>query len=163
MQPGKCSRRAVDFDRDIVPVYFTLMVEARRYFRDERAQDLAAEAMTRALERRCSYDGTRPLLPWCRTIMRNLWINSLRQECRTVPLGEWDTDGGEPADMLAIVGETMAVINSMRSRSVSVATLVEFASGYSVAEIARTSGVPVGTVKRRVHDGRALLAKMLAG
>lgn len=154
----------MDFDRDIVPVYFTLMAEARRYFRDERAKDLAAEAVTRAIEHRDAYDG-RPLLTWCRVIMRNLWVNTVTKlDARnTVPLGDWDTDGGEPADMLAIVGETMAVINSMRSRSVSVATLVEFASGYSVAEIARTSGVPVGTVKRRVHDGRALLAKMLAG
>lgn len=154
----------MDFDRDIVPVYFTLMAEARRYFRDERAKDLAAETVTRAIEHRGAYDG-RPLLTWCRVIMRNLWVNTVTKlDARnTVPLGDWDTDGGEPADMLAIVGETMAVINSMRSRSVSVATLVEFASGYSVAEIARTSGVPVGTVKRRVHDGRALLAKMLAG
>lgn len=65
----------MDFDRDIVPVYFTLMGEARRYYRDERAHDLAAETVTRALEHRESYDG-RPLLTWCRAIMRNLWINT---------------------------------------------------------------------------------------
>lgn len=163
MQLRKCYKPA-DFDRDIVAVYFALMGEARRYYRDERAHDLAAEAVTRALEHRGSYDG-RPLLSWCRAIMRNLWINtaSTLEPRITVPLGDWDTAGGEAADQRAIVGQLNELVTGATNRSVSVATLVEFASGRSVAEIAKASGIPSGTVKRRVHDGRAMLAKLLAG
>lgn len=163
MQRDRCSRPA-DFDAAIVPVYFTLMNEARRYYRDERARDLAAEAVTRALEHRGSYDG-RPLLAWCRAIMRNLWINTEgRLESRnTVPIGERDVAGGEAADMLTIVGGAVSVVQSMCTASVAVSTLVEYARGYSLAEIAARRGVPLGTVKRRVHDGRVMLAKALLG
>lgn len=155
---------AVDFDRDIVPVYFALMNEARRYYRDERAQDLASEAVTRAIEHRDAYDG-RPMLPWCRAIMRNLWVNDTGtlQSRNTVPLGEWDVAGGEAADQRTIVGQLNELVTGAVSSSVSVATLMEFASGRSVAEIAEASGIPVGTVKRRVHDGRLKLAKVLFG
>lgn len=161
MQRDRCSKPA-DFDRDIVAVYFTLMGEAR--FLGAWGEDLASEAVTRALEHRDAYDG-RPMLQWCRAIMRNLRINiakSLRSRC-TVPLGDWDVAGDDAADQMAIVGELNELVTGAVSRSVSVATLMEFAAGRSVAEIAQASGLPSGTVKRRVHDGRVMLAKLLAG
>ena len=157
MQRERCSRRAA-FDRDIVPVYFTLMGEAHRF--GTWGEDLAAEAVTRALEHRGSYDG-RPMLPWCRTIMRNLWLNSLRRR-QHVPLGDCDAVGGEAADQRAIVAELLGLVTGAVSSSVSVRTLMEFSSGRSVAEIAESSGLPVGTVKRRIHDGRARLAKVIS-
>lgn len=153
----------MDFDREIVMVYHSLHKTASVYFQDESARDLASEAVTRALEHRDSYDSSRPLLVWCRAIMRNLWINAAvkLENTMTVRLEEYDAVGGEATDQQTIVGELRAVISEMRVRSVCVDTLMEFASGRSVKEIAEALGVPVGTVKRRIHDGRVMLSKAI--
>ncbi len=164
MLPVTCWKQAVDFERDIVAVYFDLKRIARCYCHDECADDLAAEAVTRALEHRDCYDPSRPLLAWCRAIMRNLWINAgCRLEAlQTVRLGDWDTEGGEQSDQRTIVDDITATIGALRSRSVCLDTLMDYAKGYSLAEIASARGLPLGTVKRRIHDGRALLHKALS-
>lgn len=156
MQPLRCCPPAVDFDRDIVAVYFTLMNEARHYFRDDRAYDLAAETVTRAIEHRETYDSRRPLLAWCRTIMRNLWLSGLRR-MEPVGLDGHDIAGGVSPDAVLESSEALSVVQSMCTASVAVDTLVEFAQGFSLSEIAARRGVPLGTVKRRIHDGRAML------
>ena len=62
---------------------------------------------------------------------------------------------------MARVNEILAIIDVWKRKSVAVETLMDFASGYSIAEIATARGVPVGTVKRRIYDGRKLLAKLV--
>jgi RNA polymerase sigma-70 factor (ECF subfamily) len=151
----------VDFDSDIVAVYFRLIrIAERYYYHDERAYDLAAEAVCRAIEARDRYDGRRPLLTWCRAIMRNLWRNSMQKlsTTHTTRLGEWDEPDSVEADQMARVDEVLTVLRDLQSRSVAVDTLVEYAKGYSIAEIAADRGVPVGTVKRRIHDARRMLS-----
>lgn len=151
------------FEEHIVDVYGSLMKEAKRYYRDERAYDLAADTVLRALEARDRYDDSRPLLTWCRAIMRNLWLNkkSKLSVTQTQRLGEWDEPGGEDADQRARVNDILGIVRDLEERSVSVATLVEVAKGYSLGEIAAARGVPLGTVKRRVHDARKMLAKLV--
>lgn len=154
----------MDFDRDIVAVYHALQIIARMYCRDERAHDLAAEAVTRALEHRDCFDSTRPLLAWCRAIMRNLWINAGQrlETMNTVPLGDMDASGGVPPDEVVENNEALSVVRCMCTASVAVDTLYEFAQGYSLAEIAARRGIPLGTVKRRIHDGREMVVKALS-
>lgn len=153
-----------NFDTDIVVVYFSLRRLARHYYSDERALDLASETITRALEHKGSYNPSLPLLTWCRVIMRNLWLNSEQRLATrlTVRMGAIDAKSDSATDQAAIMGELTAVIERMRSRSVSVDTLLDFADGYSLAEIAESRELPLGTIKRRVHDGRAILSKALA-
>lgn len=143
--------------------YRPLLNEARCYYRDERAYDLAADTVLRALEARDRYDDSRPLLTWCRAIMRNLWLNtkSKLSVTNTQRLGEWDEPGGEDADQRARVNEVLAVVRDLQTHSVAVATLMDFAKGYSMVEIATAKGVPLGTVKRRIHDARKMLAKLV--
>lgn len=151
----------MDFDEAIVAVYFSLIAIARRYYyHDERAHDLAADTVVKALEARDRYDG-RPLLAWCRAIMRNLWRN-YQQRLSTVNtqrLGEWDEPGGEEADQMTMVNDVMGIVNECSS--VSVDTLMDYARGYSIAEIASSRSVPEGTVKRRIHDARKKLARLV--
>lgn len=151
------------FEERVVEAYRPLLNEARRYYRDERAYDLAADTVLRALEACDRYDDSRPLLTWCRAIMRNLWLNtkSKLSVTHTQRLGEWDEPGGEDADQRARVNDILGIVRDLEARSVSVATLVEVAKGYSLGEIAAARGVPLGTVKRRVHDARKLLAKLV--
>lgn len=154
----------MDFDREIVAVYDKLLQAASSYCRDEGAHDLAAEAVTRALEHRDCYDPSRPLLSWCRAIMRNLWINAgcRLENANTVRMGDEDCEGGAPPDVVTENNELLKIIRSMCGASVAVETLLEFAQGYSLAEIAERRGIPLGTVKRRIHDGRAMLHKALS-
>lgn len=151
----------MNFDKDIVDVYYSLVATAMQYYHDERAYDLAADTVVRVLEARDSYDVSRPLLPWCRAIMRNLWMNTeQRLSSRlTQYLGDWDEPGGEEADQRAIVGDILTTID--RCKSVAISTLVDAAKGYTMEEIARARSVPIGTVKRRIHDGRKMLAKLV--
>lgn len=152
------------FDDGIVAVYFQLIKIAETYcYHDERAYDLAAEAVCRALEARDRYDDRRPLLTWCRAIMRNLWRNTEQRlsTTHTQRLGLWDEPGGEEADQMARVNEVLAVVRDLQTHSVAVATLMDFAKGYSMVEIATARGVPLGTVKRRIHDARKMLAKLV--
>lgn len=154
----------MDFDREIVAVYDKLLKAASSYCRDDGAHDLAAEAVTRALEHRDCYDPSRPLLSWCRAIMRNLWINAgcRLENVNTVRMGDEDCEGGAPPDVVTENNELLKIIRSMCGASVAVETLLEFAQGYSLAEIAERRGIPLGTVKRRIHDGRSMLHKALS-
>ena len=154
----------MDFDREIVAVYDKLLQAASSYCRDDGAHDLAAEAVTRALEHRDCYDPSRPLLSWCRAIMRNLWINAgcRLESLNTVRMGDEDCDGGARPDVVTENNDALKIIRSIGSASVAVDTLLEFAQGYSLAEIAERRGIPLGTVKRRIHDGRAMVHKALS-
>ena len=154
----------MDFDREIVAVYDKLLQSASHYCHEECAHDLAAEAVTRALEHRECYDSSRPLLSWCRAIMRHLWINGCRklENLNTVRMDDEDCEGGAPPDVVTENNEVLKIIRSMCGASVAVETLLEFAQGYSLAEIAERRGIPLGTVKRRIHDGRAMLHKALS-
>lgn len=154
----------MDFDREIVAVYDKLLQSASLYCHGEGAHDLAAEAVTRALEHRDCYDPSRPLLSWCRAIMRNLWINGCRklENLNTVRMDDEDCEGGAPPDVVTENNEVLSTVQCMCTASVAVDTLVEFAQGYSLAEIADRRGIPLGTVKRRIHDGRAMLHKVLS-
>lgn len=152
------------FDEDIVGVYFALInIAERHYYHDERAYDLAADAILHALEARDRYDSRRPLLAWCRAIMRNLWLNTETKlsTTHTQRLGDWDLPGGEEADQRARVNDILAIVRDLQGQSVAVATLTDAMKGYSIEELATAKGVPAGTIKRRIHDARVKLTKLV--
>lgn len=139
----------MDFNREIERVYCTL--------RAVYGHDLAAEAITRALEHRDRYNPKRSsLFVWCRAIARNLWINDRRRSSRAVSL-YGVVAGGIAPDMEAEAAEVLSLVRRLCATSVAIDTLFEFAHGYSIAEVAQRRGVPPGTVKRRIHDGRKML------
>lgn len=150
----------MDFDRDIVDVYFSLIGMAERmYYHDERAFDLASETVRRVLEARDRYDG-RPLMAWCRVAMRNEYINQVRMAAsRRTSLGVPDAPGGPMADQRARVHEMLSAVRTCRRKSVCVDSLILYAEGFSYAEISKRERVPVGTVKRRIHEARTMLRR----
>jgi RNA polymerase sigma-70 factor (ECF subfamily) len=60
--------------------------------------------------------------------------------------------------------DTVAMVDALRTlpEAQRVALALHYVLGYSVADIARETGVPVGTVKARMSRGRAALAVRLA-
>ena len=80
----------------------------------------------------------------------------------TVRMDDEDCEGGAQPDVVTENNELLKIIRGMCGASVAVETLLEFAQGYSLAEIAERRGIPLGTVKRRIHDGRAMVHKALS-
>lgn len=156
---------AVNFDQELVGVYAQIILMAKRYYpHDEgRAYDLAADTVERAIMARQSFDVSRPLLPWCRAIMRNLYLNTSQrlENVNTQRLGDWECEGGNEADQCVMLHEVLAMLRALSRRSVCVESLLDFAKGYSLDEIATARGLPLGTVKRRIHDARKMLAKLV--
>jgi DNA-directed RNA polymerase specialized sigma24 family protein len=91
--------------------------------------------------------------------MRNLWVNEHRQQVCMVGIDGVDVAGGVAPDDVVEKAETLSAVRSMCATSVAVETLVEHAQGYSLAEIAERNGVPLGTVKRRIHDARMMIKR----
>jgi RNA polymerase sigma-70 factor (ECF subfamily) len=59
---------------------------------------------------------------------------------------------------------TVAVVEALSRLPVEqrVAIAMHYLLGMPVADVARETGAPVGTVKARLHRGRAALAELLA-
>lgn len=137
------------------------------------ARDLVQEAFARAYERFGSYDARRPFDSWLLTILRNIYLDGVRryEHGHTVSL-----DGPAPAadagweDMLpsgeAAAGAAMekAESGTLLQRALAgvpahyraAVTLCDV-EGLSYDEIAKVMGVPVGTVRSRIHQGRVLV------
>lgn len=151
------------FEQSVVEAYVSLLgIAWRYYYHDERAADLASEAVTRALESRHRYDG-RPVMAWLRAIMHHVWQNELQRKRTTMErrLGDWETCGGVEADQRALVGDVLSLLRRWRGRSVCVDTLIDHIRGKGVGEIAAERGVPPSTVRRRIHEARKLLKKLV--
>ena len=152
------------FDKDIVGVYWQLIAIAEHsyYPHDhDSAYDLAADTVAKAIEAKARYDETRSLLAWCRVIMRNKYFTIMRDKINTVPITDYDTPGGAEADQSMKVRHTLKCIMRLRNTNIAADTLIDYSKGYSIAEIARAKGLPVGTVKRRIHDARKMLTQTI--
>jgi RNA polymerase sigma-70 factor (ECF subfamily) len=144
---------------------------ALRLCRDrDAAADIAQDGVLKAFENVERYDPSRPILPWLLALVRNTFIDRTRAfdplraaadaedesvHHRTAPDPADKVSGAERA---ARVDEALARL-PLEQRSCVVLYHVE---GLTLEEIAAAEGVPVGTVKSRLHRGRAAMAEMLA-
>lgn len=149
----------------------------------EDAQDLVQDAVVAALTSWASFQTGTNFKAWFYRILYNRFLNRRRQEQRrpqTLPLDEaneaTDADlyhharrnglldkGGDPAAQLVRRLDREAVESALHAlpeefKAVALLSLVE---GLSYEEIAAVTGVPVGTVRSRLHRARKLLQKSL--
>lgn len=75
--------------------------------------------------------------------------------------GFWDTGGGVESDQRVCVRDTLSVLRRWRGRSVCVDTLIDHVRGMAISEIAEQRGLPSSTVRRRIHEARKLLKKLV--
>jgi RNA polymerase sigma-70 factor (ECF subfamily) len=142
---------------------------AYRFARDPgRAEDLAQEAFLRAYRALGSWREDSAFSTWLFALAFNLFRSELRRiPPRTVSI----EDVGELRDGRSGIGEFDP---SDRDRAVRAAvralpakyreTMIVFYFHRSdVAVTAKTLGIPEGTVKARLHRGRELLRRKLAG
>jgi RNA polymerase sigma-70 factor (ECF subfamily) len=135
---------------------------ARRMMRDQHLGDDAAQDTFLRM-----WKGLRTLEPrgrfvaWTFTIARNTCIEALRREKRTpMPLDEIEIGSHDPSDshvLRKVVNDALAQLDEpFRS------TLVMRETGRSYEELAESMGIPVGTVRSRLHEARRRLALTLA-
>jgi RNA polymerase sigma-70 factor (ECF subfamily) len=141
------------------------------------AEDIVQTAFLRAYERIEQFDSDRPFQPWLlRSVINDARTAVTRQ--RTVSL---ETDGGDGTgrvdfDLLASTEpELYEQFEAMQTREAiwaaleklsveqRVAVVMHYYLDYSSAEISRSLNTPAGTIRRRLHDARQNLRRLLPG
>ncbi len=128
------------------------------------AEDVAQEALVRALRGIAGFDGTRPLRPWLLGIAANRCRTALGRRSRRPTVAESPADPVDHRPGLAdpddLAGELGRALDRLRPEYRLVFALYhEQALPYE--EIAQTIGRPVGTVKTWLHRARGELADYL--
>jgi len=139
------------------------------------ARDLVQEAMTRAFRHRDSYDPDKPFDSWLLRILQNIYLDGVRRYSHShtvsldaqVPGAEstWEEllPGKEkdPADDMIRKETDRQVQKALDSLPIHYRTAVALSDieGLPYEQIGQIMGCPVGTVRSRIHQGRALLRK----
>ncbi|MFE4606588.1 SigE family RNA polymerase sigma factor, partial [Kitasatospora indigofera] len=124
------------------------------------AQDAAQEAFVRAWDRWHQVSTHDNPVAWVRLTGQRVAISRWRR-ARTA-VRSWIRHG--PVGPIAGPGpDTVALVEALRKlpEAQRSALVLHHMGGRSVAEIAAEAGVPVGTVKARLHRGRQALALLL--
>ena len=155
-------------------VYGTALRIVRR---PEDAEDLTQETFLRAFRALARYDPTRPFGAWLHTIAARLCIDHLRRNrAKLVSLtqpeegtsGEERTidleDPGDLPDELAAKSELAQRLEALVAElppDSRAAILLRHQQDLPYEEIARVLGVPLGTIKARIHRARIMLKEKL--
>ncbi|MFD7711118.1 RNA polymerase sigma factor [Streptomyces sp. NPDC059786] len=147
---------------------------AARRLGPEAAEDLMAETFTTAFQRRHTYDLERAdARPWLFGIATNLVSRHRRAEARrfkALARVPEPVEHEEPVAERAVARagatgvrrELAAALSELSARHRDVVLLVAWA-GLDYEEAAHALGVPVGTVRSRLHRARSRLREALGG
>ncbi|HUT73806.1 MAG TPA: sigma-70 family RNA polymerase sigma factor [Armatimonadota bacterium] len=147
-----------------------------RYVPSADAQDLLQELWLRVWQRAHQWDGRGRLLAWLLTIATNLALNHLRARHPVVSLAAFGDD--EFSETLATAPEALvpgpedqavwgdeldrarSALAQLPADKQAAVRLVRI-EGRSLREAAAALGVPVGTIKSRLHHAHKLLMEQL--
>jgi RNA polymerase sigma-70 factor, ECF subfamily len=166
------ARDAAELRAGLVELWPELRGRALRLSRDPAtADDLAQEAMERALRFASQYERGTNLRAWALQILFSVFVTRWRRRRRerralenlavdpcawTVPASFGRPDAGDGA-MLA---STRRRLDALPEGFRDVVLLVDIAR-FTYRDAARQLGVPVGTVMSRLHRARKLLAEQM--
>ena len=161
------------FDEEIWPHAETVLRLAKLLtHRHADAEDLAQETLMRAYRGLARFDGRNPRA-WLLTILRNVRVDHLRAR-RDVPSSELTDEVAAPELEGEVQWSDPAALLERLSDEVMIAALLELpedirwalllveVEGLDGATAGEVMGVPEGTVKSRLHRGRAMLRKAMA-
>lgn len=146
----------------------------------DQAEDLVQDLLTRLYPRLEELRGVERIKPWALRIMYRMFVDQLRRE-RASPVRfglnrsaerDDDDDEGEPQDPQAdpatlverdLTTERILAAWSQLRREHRVVISMHDVEGYSLVELVELTGTELGTLKSRLHRGRARLRELLAG
>jgi RNA polymerase sigma-70 factor (ECF subfamily) len=121
------------------------------------AEDAAQDAIERVFSRIRTFDSSRPLEPWVRRIAVNAAVDVLRRERRQpVSIAQAEDSQSEAAEG-GVVTEAVAALTEEKRLVIA----LHYWLDYSIEQIARILGEPVGTVAARLSRARAELRSRL--
>lgn len=144
------------------------------------ASDLVQETYARAFKARSQYRLGTNARAWLFAILRNTFLNDRRSACRspkTVSCDWLDELAGEDQDgfesprspdpqksfLAGLMREDIeSALNRLPEEFRSAVVLCDVEE-MSYAEISQILSIPIGTVRSRIHRGRAILRKLLVG
>ncbi len=128
------------------------------------ADDIAQEAMLKALQSRERFKPGTNMKAWMFTILRNLFYSYKRRSWRSTSLepgvAEQTIIGAADPDQAVRLNELRQALNSLKEDQREALILIG-ASGLSYEETAEICGVAVGTIKSRVSRARKSLEEIL--
>jgi len=132
--------------------------------RPEDAADAVQETFLLALTRLGQVRDPEAVGGWLHAVMRSVCAMELRRPARRVTVAEIDVPvAQDAAEQLALRDWVWAALEDLPEPLRLVTLLRFFGGGHSYAEIAQLCGVPVGTVRSRLHQAKAELgARLLA-
>ncbi|MCB0766300.1 MAG: RNA polymerase sigma factor [Flavobacteriales bacterium] len=135
----------------------------------ERARDLVQDSYLKALSNREKFTHGTDLKGWLTTITRNQFINGYRRQ-RLSRVLEGDIErpivartSGPDHDPTVGMDARRATEYLERMRPMFREPFKLFQDGFRYQEIAEKVGVPLGTVKSRIHQARQELMAVLGG
>jgi RNA polymerase sigma factor (sigma-70 family) len=148
----------VVFDRHWVRIHRYCVMRA-----GPPGEDVAAETFRVAFNCRSKYDGREDAAPWLYGIATNLlrnWFRSAGRRDRALRRSAGQTAGDELEDALERaeaqrLGPELAVVLGRLSPEERDALLLHACAELTYDQIARATGVPIGTVRSRIHRARS--------
>lgn len=135
----------------------------------QRAEDLVQETLVRAWQHpeALRADGFESVRPWLLTVARRLAIDARRaRQARPTEVGDTLLEHGpvyaDHAERAVASLDVRKAVKTLTPQHREVLVLVYF-QGASVAEAARTLGIPPGTVKSRAYYALRALRGVLPG
>lgn len=140
------------------------------------AEDLIQEVLIKVYERRDELTSIGALGPWLGRVLYNQFVDNARRYSRkrlqTVsldtpdgPCGVEEIASREPCPEQAAVSEfnIRGLDSALRQLSLEhrAVVLMHDAEGYKLEEIQSITGIPLGTLKSRLHRARARLRELL--
>ena len=132
------------------------------------AEDMAQHVFVEAFQRLDGLKDPSRLGAWLRSITIHRCIDRLRRKRETPDAEACEmraSDRAQPSAELErreLRDQVLAAIGRL-SKTQRETTMLFYINGYSIAEVACVQEVPVGTVKRRLHDAREKLKEELIG
>lgn len=157
------------FAGDLVQMQENLYYYALQLCEDrEDARDLVQETSYKALKNRKRLQNTEHIRAWLYTILKNTYINYLRSSHYRQLV--YDTEelslysdinedhGTLPPDEELLRKELLEIVSLIPGVYGKPITML--LSGYSYKEISQHMGIPIGTVKSRIHLGKQQIRKV---
>lgn len=135
------------------------------------AEDLVGDVVLKLYERRDELTSIRELAPWLGRVLYNQFIDDKRRYGRQ-PLKLVDANAGvdeqpgrgaEPlaATLTADIAKSLDAALAKLGEDHRMVVLLHDSEGYKLKEIQELTGIPVGTLKSRLHRGRERLRELL--